>query len=337
MTVTLKRHDAEIYVDDLPNGKKRITVNASDKSIFVPFKSCETSYPLELIELILDVKGPGYLCDEIMRDEDPTHVENILKASILGYLSEDDFEHKRLLDFGCSSGASTMILRRMFPKTQIVGIDIDNAVLSVARQRAHYYGFDDVTFLLSPSGTQVPEKIGRFDFVVLSAVYEHLLPDERGTILPQIWSVIKPGGVLFVNQTPNRYFPVETHTTHLPLINYLPDQMALTVAHRFSKRVKKNEPWEMLLREGIRGATEHEILELSRKTCHCPVELLEPSRMGFRDRIDLWYAMPAFGLDGRLAMLRPIFKLAFKGLKLVSGVTFLPSFAIAIRRVGTSF
>lgn len=331
MRVTLKHRDAKIYVDNLPNGKKHITVNPRDKSLFVPFKSCETSYSLELIELILNVKGPGYLCDEIMRDENPSYVQNDLKASILGYLSEDDFVNKRLLDFGCGSGASTMILRRMFPKTQIVGIDIDDALLSVAGHRAQYYGFGNVAFLLSPSYTQLPDKIGRFDFVILSAVYEHLLPDERGILLPQIWLVMKPRGVLFVNETPNRYFPVEIHTTGLPLINYFPDQIALTVARRFSKRVKKNESWEMLLRRGIRGATEHEILELLRKKFRCHVELLEPNRLGFRDRIDLWYATD-FGL-GRFAMFKPFLKSAFKGLKLVSGVTFLPSLSLAIRKI----
>ena len=31
--------------------------------------------------------------------------------------------------------------------------------------------------------------------------------------MPLIWSKLKPGRTLFINQTPYRYFPYEHHTT----------------------------------------------------------------------------------------------------------------------------
>src|SRR5262249_32482386 len=117
---------------------------------------------------------------------------------------------------------------------------------------------------------------------VLSAVYEHLLPDERRILLPRIWSRLKPGGVLFINQTPHRYSPVEMHSTGLPLINYLPDGLAYRITKRFSKRIKGDEDWPALLRGGIRGATIGEIL----RALGDDAALLEP-RAG--DHIDLWY------------------------------------------------
>jgi hypothetical protein len=75
-------------------------------------------------------------------------------------------------------------------------------------------------------GDQLPAQIGQFDFVMLSAVYEHLLPGERTVVMPLLWSVMKEGAAIFINQTPYRYFPFEHHSTGLWLINYVPDGMA---------------------------------------------------------------------------------------------------------------
>src|SRR3712207_8585357 len=52
------------------------------------------------------------------------------------------------------------------------------------------------TTLFRSAGTDVPAGLGRFDHVVLCAVYEHLLPAERRGLLPQLWSLLEPGGLL---------------------------------------------------------------------------------------------------------------------------------------------
>jgi len=52
-----------------------------------------------------------------------------------------------------------------------------------------------------------------------------------------LWSLLRPGGVLFVNQTPYRWRPLEYHITSLPFVNYLPAFAAMRVA-RLSPRIK---------------------------------------------------------------------------------------------------
>jgi 2-polyprenyl-3-methyl-5-hydroxy-6-metoxy-1,4-benzoquinol methylase len=244
--------NAKIQIDDLPNGKRYITVNSLDQSRVIPTKNCVTSYPIELIEQILKIKGPDFLIDEIQRDEDRFYLEWRFRKNLFGFIPKSFFDNKKFLDFGCGCGASSMILARMFPKSFIVGIDIADDLLSIAKLRAKYYGFTNCRFILS-SENNLSTDLGDFDFIVLSAVYEHLLPNERKTLLPQIWSLLNPSGVLFIIDIPHRYFPVEIHTTGLPLINYFPDRIALAVARRWSKRVKFNESWASLLRRGIRG------------------------------------------------------------------------------------
>ena len=232
-----------------------ITVEPKD-GLFIPIRKWVTNYPHELIEQILQVKGPAYLCDEIMRDEDPRYVQHSFRWDILSFIGQEDFAGKRVLDFGSGSGASSMVLARMFPDTTIVGVELLPELVDLSRHRAKFHGVNDrVSFQLSPDSSNLPPDIGDFDFIIFSAVYEHLLPRERRAVLPLICERLIQGGIIFLDQTPYRWFPIETHTSGLPIINYLPDRIALIYAHRFSKRVSPNSTWLELLRRGIRGGT----------------------------------------------------------------------------------
>jgi 2-polyprenyl-3-methyl-5-hydroxy-6-metoxy-1,4-benzoquinol methylase len=236
-----------------------------------------------MIRHIHAIKGI-YVVDEIMRDEDPSYVERFLRHEVLGYADASDFAGKRILDFGCGAGASTMVLGRILPRCEIVGIELEERLLSIAQSRVAHLGMSTIRLLQSPSGDTFPHGLGLFDYVMFSAVFEHLLPAERKALLPLIWSHLKPGGVLFLNQTPHRYSPVELHTTGLPLINYLSDGLTLRVARRLSERVDPDASWESLLRAGIRGGTVKEILGILSN--HGALTLLEP-RPNIGDQIDL--------------------------------------------------
>lgn len=218
-----------------------------------------------------------------------------------------------------------MVLARLLPPCENAGIELEDELLRIARLRAEHFGAHHVRFLRSPAPDAFPSNLGVFDFVLFSAVFEHLLPAERRALLPLIWRHLKPGGVLFLNQTPHRWAPVETHTTGLPLINYLPDRLALRMARRFSARVKPDDDWETLLREGIRGGTVREILGILAKD-GSPV-LLEP-RKHVGDRIDLWYGK----LSSRHAWLKWSVWASLKLLKATTGAVLTPELSLAIRK-----
>lgn len=329
----LPHPDAEIRVEEIGEGLRRITVEVHDPSLCVLKPSCVTSYPLELIATILGIKGPANLCDEIERDSDPAYVEWPLLNTILGYVDSAEFAGKRILDFGCGPGSSTVILARAFPDCDIVGLDMDEALLSVARARVDYYRAARVRIEATPNSECLPAGIGQFDFVIMNGVYEHLLPAERRVLMPQIWSVVKPGGILFINETPNRYFPLEFHTTQLPFINYLPDRLALFVSRRCSKRVGKNETWKSLLRRGIRGGTAGEIQQILAGYASGKPMLLIPRKQGCRDEIDLWFMQPG---GKTRSSVRKALRIAFKVAKLTTGISLPPCLSLAIRRTDSS-
>ena len=322
--------EAVVHVEPRTRGRSRIAVEVRQPGLHISRAECETSYPVDLIEEIARVKGPAWICDEIMRDEDPSYTQRHVAFDILTYVPAGWFAGKRVLDFGSGCGASTVVLARMLRGAQFVGVELLDEYTRIARRRAGYYGFTNARFLTSPDPNHLPGDIGTFDAIVLGAVWEHLLPGERPELLDLLWGKLEPGGVLFIYETPHRYWPVEAHTTGIPFLNYLPDRAALAVARRFSARVSTDTTWADLLRRGIRGGTAREIMEMLRRAGH-PAVLLEPSADGIGDRIDLWYRMSS-GL-GRPAVKKTI-RAALKSVRALSGATLVPYLSLAIRKSG---
>jgi 2-polyprenyl-3-methyl-5-hydroxy-6-metoxy-1,4-benzoquinol methylase len=280
--------EGSVEVVPIPNGRFKVILKPRDRNAFIPRASCETSLPLNVISSFLDASF-NQLCDSLARHEDPEYVKKVVGAQLLGYFDAADFRGKRLLDFGCGEGASTLCIGAMFPETEVIGVELAPERIELARSVLAARSLPNVRFLVSPDANSLPPEIGTFDFVMLSAVYEHLLPEERRRVMPLIWSKLKPGGTLFINQTPYRYFPYEHHTTGLWFINYLPDKLSLFLARHFCRinpDVNKSRDWTVHLRAGIRGGTEREILRNLREAAG-RATILQPKD---RDRAAYWLA-----------------------------------------------
>ncbi|MGI8511470.1 MAG: class I SAM-dependent methyltransferase [Solirubrobacteraceae bacterium] len=156
MSIPLHHPEGRVHLEDVGDGLTRISVEPSNPSLFVSGAPWKTRYPAALIESILEVKGPSHVCDEIRRDEDPKYVSLFLRWSLLGYVEPEAFAGKRLLDFGCGSGASTVILGRMFPETETVGVELEESLLEIARKRAAFYGNEGVSLRRSRACTAPP-------------------------------------------------------------------------------------------------------------------------------------------------------------------------------------
>jgi SAM-dependent methyltransferase len=242
---------------------------------------------------VLDRVGFAWLCEGISRHEDPEYVSRVISRQLFSYFQPSDFAGKRLLDFGCGSGASTFALAKMLPATEVIGVELEGPYMEMAEAIRSFRKLPSVRFFKSPHGQSIPDALGSFDFVVLSAVYEHLLPVERKLLMPMLWASINPGGVLFINQTPHRYCPYETHSTRLWLINYLPDRLACFAASRFSRynqEINRNRNWQDHLRGGLRGGTEREVLRNVSGSAGGKAWILQPTQNGLRDRADYWLA-----------------------------------------------
>jgi SAM-dependent methyltransferase len=331
----LDHPQATIRVDEIGGDRRRIRVSLHDRNQFSPRLEWITRYPLDLVATVLKVKNPAYLCDEIARDEDPEYVQADLDAAIFSYLSRDAMDGRRVLDFGCGAGSSTAILGRLLPRAEIIGVELEAGAIEVARARAAHHGLANVRFLRSPGPDRLPDEVALVDHGLLSAVFEHLLPEERPRLLRQMWERLAPGGVLFLNQTPDRRFPIEPHTTGLPLLNYLPDGLARRAACRFSRRVERDASWEWLLRLGIRGGTPREILSILRAASAATEErpfLLRPRAIGIRRQSDIWYRCARGRLARRFGDARRVAVFAVIDCITGIGVPLAPYLSLAIRK-----
>lgn len=258
---------------------------------------CQATLSLEAIEYLVHRAGLPRLPDLLNRYGDQG-VPGVLKRQLLSYFRPEDFSGERLLDFGCGFGASTLGLARLLPETQILGIDLMSERIEIGQKIGDIEKLHNAQFLCSPTGDRLPEGIGEFEFVMLSAVYEHLLPSERRIVMPLLWSVMKPGAAIFINQTPHRYFPFEHHSTGLWFVNYMPDKMAHLVARKFAKHdpskydrhIQKSPDWETHLRGGIRGGTEAQILRDLTQGKKFEARIMQPRSECARDRADYWLA-----------------------------------------------
>lgn len=216
------------------------------------------NYPTAILDLL--AAHAGDWTDDLLGRLDPDGTLAIsIARHLTSYCDVDALRGKRLLDFGCGVGSSSLHLARLLPETEIVGVELNAEKVRLGNHLAAYHELTNLRFLASPRGDQLPPEIDSFDVVTLCAVYEHLLPRERRTILPLLWRALKPGGTLLIGGTPYRWFPIEHHTTGLPLVNYLPAFLVLPLAQRFGKYRHKGD-WSTYLRAGIRGGTEWSVL-----------------------------------------------------------------------------
>jgi len=311
----------------LARGRWRIAIETDTPFAWPRPVVWETGYPPALVETLMNVKDPRWVIDEIRRDEDPDYIENDFRHDVFAFVAPEDLNGRTVLDFGCGCGASSTVLSRLAPGCRITGVELLPALRDAAEQCAAHLGLD-ARFLVSPSPDRLPDELGRFDYILFSAVMEHLLPYERRSLLPLMWEHLAPGGVLFLNQTPHRWFPVEGHTTGLPLLNYLPDGLAAHVARRFSRYGHRGDTWSELLRAGVRGSTEGEALAILRQHGKRVVSL-KPSRNGIDTHLDLWRES-AIPRHGRATL--DLKYMALKAVRALTGATVVPNITLAFRK-----
>jgi SAM-dependent methyltransferase len=145
-------------------------------------------------------------------------------------------EGSSVLEYGCGNGPVTAAFA---PGTaRYVGIDIDEDAVGFARRRLADSGLQP-TFLVAPPD-EILERTaafrGEIDVFLCYAVLEHMSVDERLALLRLARDVVRPDGVIVVIETPNRLTPWDYHTSQLPFLNQLPDDLALAYVERSERK-----------------------------------------------------------------------------------------------------
>jgi SAM-dependent methyltransferase len=100
-----------------------------------------------------------------------------------------DLRGKRVLDFGCGSGANSVVLRAK--GADVVALDISPHLLAVTEKRLLAHGYTTGTDFLLASGHQMPIPDASLDVVFGAAILHHLDLAEASS---EVRRVLKPGG-----------------------------------------------------------------------------------------------------------------------------------------------
>lgn len=102
-----------------------------------------------------------------------------------------------ILDVGCGTGTLTAWIKQQHPGARVIGLDLDPAILQMARDKAAKSGVD-VEFI-EANAADMPLPPDSVDCVFSSLFFHHLLPEQKVKALREIFRVLKVGGEVHIS------------------------------------------------------------------------------------------------------------------------------------------
>ena len=136
------------------------------------------------------------LDDSPKNDFNSLFIHNIVTSYYLRYQKIIETKGKVILDAGCGSGYKALILAEANPEAQIIGIDISEESVKLARHRLKHHGFDNAEFH-TLSIYDLPSLGIKFDYINNDEVL-YLFSDPVAA-LKAMKSVLKSQGIIRAN------------------------------------------------------------------------------------------------------------------------------------------
>src|SRR5438132_7176776 len=175
-----------------------------------------TRYSARVIRLLVDRKGahraPLYFDFKDTRGP-------LFLGPLFAYLRTRGARGLRVLEVGCSFGHMTEYLAEQPEAAVISTFDTDAAFVELTRAKVEELDLGavrEVRHLDQAATCRLPWADGAFDLVVAVGIVEHLPVRHRRRQVDEWYRVLAPGGHIAVLDTPNRWFPLETHSVGLP-------------------------------------------------------------------------------------------------------------------------
>ena len=221
-----------------------------------------TQYSKRVIEMLIDRKqerAPLYFPFKEQRA--PLYLEPLFR-----WLRAHGAGGLRVLEVGCSFGHMTEYLAEQPEIATIDTFDTDHAFVEIVHAKREEMSLDkirDVLLLSNEETRRLPWADGAFDLVLAIGVIEHL-PRDRRALVDEYYRVLAPGGHIAILDTPNRWFPFETHSIGLPLVQWFPPRLAHRYARLFRRKIR-DVSYEVFSADGTgwRNATLKECLPSS--------------------------------------------------------------------------
>ena len=148
-------------------------------------------------------------------------------------LRERKQDSPKVIDYGCGIGDTTVLLRELLHTNSVIGLDISEHSLALAR-RSHGAACRFLTF-----AEHTPD--GSTDAVYCNGVFHHIPPPERAASVRYVYECLRPGGVFALWEN-NPWNP----GTQYVMFRCEFDRHALKIAPPEARRLLRNGGFEIL-------------------------------------------------------------------------------------------
>jgi ubiquinone/menaquinone biosynthesis C-methylase UbiE len=140
------------------------------------------------------IKG-GYLnhiaavsYDQVMQYVLPPH-ETVVRQCLIDAVR---VKPRRIIDLGCGTGSTTLMLKQAFPEAEVVGLDLSPYMLAVAGMKAQKAGLNIEWLHSKAESVAFPD--ASFDLVAASFLFHETPPAISRAILRESFRLLKVGG-----------------------------------------------------------------------------------------------------------------------------------------------
>jgi SAM-dependent methyltransferase len=217
-------------------------------------RAYSTRYSERVIRMLIKRKGP--LRAPLYFPFKETRGRRFLEP-LIRYLRDRSTRGLSVLEVGCSFGHMTEYLVEQPEVANLVTFDSDPDFVEIVRTKVAELGLHkvrEVRQLDNLATRRLPWADGAFDLVLVVGVVEHLPLRDRRAQVDEYYRVLATSGHIAILDTPNRWFPLETHSVGLPFVQWLPPR----IAYRYARACRRaSVPYAEFVADGTgwRNAT----------------------------------------------------------------------------------
>jgi ubiquinone/menaquinone biosynthesis C-methylase UbiE len=119
--------------------------------------------------------------------------ENLVRQGLIDAIQT---QPRRMLDLGCGTGSTTLMVKQAFPQAEVIGLDLSPYMLVVAEEKARKAGLDIHWRHGNAEQTGFPD--ASFDLVTVSLLFHETPPPIARKILRECYRILTVGGEVVV-------------------------------------------------------------------------------------------------------------------------------------------
>jgi ubiquinone/menaquinone biosynthesis C-methylase UbiE len=141
----------------------------------------------------------GYLNPKVVVSYDPIIQyllppnETLVRQAVIDAIK---VKPRRILDLGCGTGSTTLMLKQAFPQAEVIGLDLSAYMLVMAEQKATKAGLDIVWRHGNAEKTAFPN--AAFDLITISLLFREIPTAVSQAIIQECFRLLVVGGQVLI-------------------------------------------------------------------------------------------------------------------------------------------